>query len=183
MNPQIDQSGPRLVLPSARLQKSFIAAMDEFTEEGRCGDDSMIGKDMERFGSTWHTPEGFAALLAKLENVRYTPPNPNFVCSTTWWWAEGDEFIGRIAVRHELNERLLEAGGHIGYDVRRSRRQEGHATRMLAAVLPEARKLGIRDVLITCTPANVASRRVIEANGGVLEDQRGDLLRFWIAES
>ena len=183
MKPQIDKPGPQLVLPSARLQKSFIAAMEEFADEGRCGDDSMIGKDMERFGAKWHTPKGFAALLAKLEDVRYTPPHKNFVCSTTWWWAEGDEFIGRIAVRHELNERLLESGGHIGYDVRRSRRQEGHATRMLAAVLPEARKLGIRDILITCTPANVASRRVIEANGGVLEDQRGDLLRFWIAES
>ncbi|RYD40958.1 MAG: GNAT family N-acetyltransferase [Verrucomicrobiaceae bacterium] len=183
MNPQIDKSGPQLVLPSARLQKSFIAAMEEFADEGRCGDDSMIGKDMERFGAQWHTPKGFAALLAKLEAVRYTPPHEKFVCSTTWWWAEDDEFIGRIAVRHELNERLLEAGGHIGYDVRRSRRREGHATRMLAAVLPETRKLGIEDVLITCAPANIASRRVIEANGGILEDQRGDLLRFWIAGS
>ena len=127
MKPQIDKPGPQLVLPSARLQKSFIAAMEEFADEGRCGDDSMIGKDMERFGAKWHTPKGFAALLAKLEDVRYTPPHKNFVCSTTWWWAEGDEFIGRIAVRHELNERLLESGGHIGYDVRRSRRQEGHA--------------------------------------------------------
>jgi len=180
MDPQIDKSGARLVLPSARLQKSFIAAMEEFMDEGRCGDNSMIGMDMQRFGDEWHTPEGFAALLAKLEAVRHTPPREGFVCSTTWWWAEGDEFIGRIAIRHELNERLLESGGHIGYDVRRSRRREGHATRMLAAVLPEARKLGIGDVLITCTVANVASRRVIEANGGVLEDQREDLLRFWI---
>ncbi len=169
-----------LVLPSARLQKSFLAAMEEFTAEGRYGDETMIGRDMGRFGPTWHTPEGFAELLSKLEAVRYTPPQANFVCSTTWWWAEGDEFIGRIAIRHELNERLLEWGGHIGYDVRSSRRREGHATRMLAAALPEARKLGIARVLITCEPANLASRKVIEANGGVFEDQRGDRLRFWI---
>ena len=183
MDSQIGKSGAKLVLPSARLQQSFLAAMEEFADEGRHGDDSMIGRDMECFGPAWRTPKGFAAFLAKLEEVRHTPPHEGFVCSTTWWWAEDDEFIGRIAVRHELNERLLEAGGHIGYDVRRSRRREGHATRMLAAVLPEARKLGIGRVLLTCAPDNVASRRVIEANGGVLEDQRGELLRFWIAEA
>ncbi|MEK7951096.1 GNAT family N-acetyltransferase [Luteolibacter soli] len=182
MAPPPKKSRPKLMLPSARFQRSFIAAMEEFAAEGRCGDDSMIGKDMERFGPSWRTPEGFAAFLAKLAAVRHTPPHEKFVCSTTWWWTEGDEFIGRIAVRHELNARLLEAGGHIGYDVRRSRRREGHATRMLAAVLPKARKLGIGRVLITCHPENVASRRVIEANGGVFEDQRADLLRFWIPE-
>jgi predicted acetyltransferase len=183
MEPRIGERRPELVLPSARLQPSFIAAMKEFADEGRSGDDSMIGSDIARFSPTWKSPEGFAAFLAKLEAVRHTPPHEGFVCSTTWWWAEGDEFIGRVAVRHELNERLMEAGGHIGYDVRRSRRREGHATRMLAAVLPEARKLGIGRVLLTCAPENVASRRVIEANGGVFEDQRGDLLRFWIAEA
>jgi predicted acetyltransferase len=169
-----------LVLPSARLQKSFLAAMEEFTAEGRYGDETMIGRDMGRFGLTWHTPEGFAEFLAKLEAVRYTPPHESFVCSTTFWWVEGDQFIGRIAIRHELNARLLDYGGHIGYDVRRSRRREGQATRMLAAALPEARKLGIERVLITCEPGNVASRKVIEANDGIFEDQRGDRLRFWI---
>ena len=169
-----------LVLPTARLQRSFLAAMEEFTAEGRFNDETMIGRDMARFSPTWETPLGFASFLAKLESVRYTPPAANFVCSTTWWWAEGDEFIGRIAIRHELNERLLDFGGHIGYDIRSSRRREGHATRMLAATLPEARKLGIDRVLITCQPENVASRKVIEANGGVFEDQRGDRLRFWI---
>jgi predicted acetyltransferase len=33
--------------------------------------------------------------------------------------------------------------------------------------------------LITCDVDNIASRRVIEHNGGVLEDQREQKLRFW----
>jgi len=173
-------SEAELVLPSMRLQRSFLLGMEEFAAEGRCGDESMIGRDMARFGAKWETAAGFAEFLTKLEAVRHTPPDVGFVCSTTFWWAEGDEFIGRIAIRHELNARLLEWGGHIGYDVRSSRRRQGHATRMLAAALPEARKLGIERVLITCEPANVASRKVIEANGGVFEDQRGDRLRFWV---
>lgn len=34
--------------------------------------------------------------------------------------------------------------------------------------------------LVTCDVDNVGSRKVIESNGGILDDQRGDKLRFWI---
>ena len=51
---------------------------------------------------------------------------------------------------------------------------------MLAAALPVARGLGIARALVTCDASNTGSRKVIEANGGVLEDQRGDILRYWV---
>jgi predicted acetyltransferase len=51
---------------------------------------------------------------------------------------------------------------------------------MLRAALPVARGLGIDSALLTCDVDNVASRKVIESNGGVLEDQRDDKLRFWV---
>ena len=50
---------------------------------------------------------------------------------------------------------------------------------MLAAALPVARGLGIGRALITCRTDNVGSRKVIEANGGVLDDERDGILRFW----
>lgn len=50
---------------------------------------------------------------------------------------------------------------------------------MLREVLPVAASLGIEKALITCDVDNEASRRVIEANGGVLEDRRGTQFRFW----
>ena len=42
-----------------------------------------------------------------------------------------------------------------------------------------------RDIvmLVTCDEDNIASRKVIEANGGTLEDQRGIKLRFWLPTS
>lgn len=46
--------------------------------------------------------------------------------------------------------------------------------------LPIVASLGIHRVLVTCDADNLASRRVIERNGGVLEDQRGTKLRYWI---
>ncbi len=51
---------------------------------------------------------------------------------------------------------------------------------MLAAVLPRAAALGIEKALVTCDYDNTASRKVIEANDGVLEDGRGDKLRYWV---
>ena len=54
---------------------------------------------------------------------------------------------------------------------------------MLRAVLPMARELGIDRALVTCDHDNVASRKVIEACGGQLEDQREKKLRFWISTS
>jgi predicted acetyltransferase len=101
------------------------------------------------------------------------------VPATTMWWADGHDYLGRITIRHRLTPSLLNVGGHIGYDVRPSARRRGHATLMLAAALPVACGLGIDPVLITCDTGNVGSRKVIEANGGVLEDERDGKLRFW----
>lgn len=161
--------------------------MAEFRAEGRGGgeDDSMIALEMRRYSALWETPEGFAQFVAELraQALEETPRPENWVPSTTLWWVEGDEYLGRIAIRHRLTPRLFEVGGHIGYDVRPSVRRRGHATAMLAAALPIARDLGIDPALVTCDEDNVASRRVIERNGGVLEDKRGNKLRFWVPTS
>jgi len=172
---------PELVVPDVRHHRSFLAAMAEFEAEGRSGDDSMIGSRLARFGPTWHTPAGFAEYVAfEVADARPETPRPDgHVPCTNLWWVEGDEYLGRIAIRHRLTDGLLRVGGHIGYDVRRSRRREGHATAMLAAALPVAHRLGIDPVLITCDTDNVASRKVIEANGGVLENELDGRLRFW----
>jgi predicted acetyltransferase len=77
--------------------------------------------------------------------------------------------VGRVSIRHELNDWLLRVGGHIGYGVVPSCRRRGYATEMLRQALGFAAGLGIRHALVTCDVDNVASRRVIEKNGGVFE--------------
>lgn len=171
---------PRLARPHVRFHRSFLAAMQEFVDEGRAGDDTMVGSDLAAYAGSWESEDGFAAYVEATLGEAVRPRKAGFVCASTWWWAEDEEYVGRIVVRHDLTPALLEVGGHVGYDVRRSRRREGHATAMLAAVLLEAAALGIDPALVTCDADNLASRRVIEANGGVLEDQRGARLRFWV---
>lgn len=97
------------------------------------------------------------------------PPFPGGVGQTLFWAVDEDGYIGRLAIRHALNDSLRIFGGHIGYNVRPSRRREGHGTRMLALALPHTRNLGIERVLITCDETNIGSRKIIAANGGVLE--------------
>lgn len=173
---------PELITPHVRVHASFATAMEEFAAEGRgCADDnSMIGRDLQR--GQWRTPEDFASyvdhLLADSQEVTRRPVG--HVPSTTLWWVDGDEFLGRLSIRHRLNDGLLEYGGHIGYDVRSSRRRQGHATAMLAAALPVALDLGIDPALITCDEGNFGSRRVIENAGGVYEDTRGVKRRYWV---
>ena len=171
---------PALVTPDVRLKGSFLSAMAEFAAEGRSGDGSWIGSALECWTGRWDSDDGFAAYVAEKVAERDGVVDPDWVRCTNLWWVVEEEYVGRMSIRHELNEWLSEVGGHIGYDVRRSRRREGHATAMLAAALEVARELGIDRALLTCDDDNVASRIVIERNGGVLEDARRGKLRYWV---
>ena len=84
-----------------------------------------------------------------------------------------------IDIRHRLNDYLLNFGGHIDYSVRKSERQKGYATEMLALALIECMKLNIKRVLITCDKDNIASAKTIINNGGILEGS-GITQRYWI---
>lgn len=79
-----------------------------------------------------------------------------------------------------LDPYLRDFGGHIGYDVRPTARRQGHTTATLAAALSVAYHLDITSALVTCDVDNVASRRVIERNGGIFADQRCEKLRLWV---
>ncbi|HVW66601.1 MAG TPA: GNAT family N-acetyltransferase [Candidatus Peribacteraceae bacterium] len=107
-----------------------------------------------------------------------------WVPATTLWLIDHDEFIGNVNIRHRMTDTLAKRGGHIGYAIRPSMQGKGYGTEMLRLALIEAQKLGIDRVLITCSKNNPASRRVIEKNGGVLQDEidvDGEpVLRFWI---
>ncbi|GAA1756147.1 GNAT family N-acetyltransferase [Luedemannella helvata] len=170
----------QLITPTTRLRDAWLDARDEW------------GRDVHQDGSGLadtddiDTVEGFAAWVQRLrrEADESIPPAPGRVHATYWWIVEDDRVLGAISLRHELNDFLLRAGGHIGYGVRPSARRRGLATWALATVLRHAAARGLERVLVTCADTNVASARTIERNGGVLEDVRdtelGRTRRYWI---
>jgi predicted acetyltransferase len=85
-----------------------------------------------------------------------------------WIW-DGD-FCGAISLRWLPGTSALPPHvlGHIGYVVVPWKRGRGYAKAALATMLQHARSEGLRSVELTTDPDNVASQRVIEANGGVL---------------
>jgi len=174
---------PELVRPTVTVMDSFLAAMAEVVAEDAAP--SQTTGWIAEHGDTWHTPEGFRAFvdLVNAQEVDESVLPDGWVLTSTRWWVDGDQYLGRIAVRHHLNDFLREVGGHIGYDVRPSARRQGHATAMLRAVLPHAHDLGIDPALVTCDVDNVPSIRVIESAGGRLEDVREGKRRYWVPTS
>lgn len=173
---------PELIEPHVRVRSSFLAAVDELVADGRAVENSILARWISLYGERWATDDGFGDFVAYL-HADATPDAPRpeaHVPQSTWWLVEGDDYLGRISCRHVLTQWLAEYGGHIGYEVRPSARRQGHATTMLQAVLPRVHALGIDPALLTCDDTNVASRKVIEAAGGVFEGQRAEKLRFWL---
>jgi predicted acetyltransferase len=178
---------PKLSEPTLDVHESFLEGMDGFVAEGRggLGDDSALARNIEEFSSVWRNREGFARFIASLQEQGDTsvPPPEDWVYSSTYWWVDGSTYLGSIRIRHALTPHLLEVGGHIGYDIAPAHRMKGHGTAMLRAALPIAAGLGVDKALITCDNDNVGSRKIIEACGGSLEDERQGKLRYWVATS
>ena len=185
-----------LTSPDARLVPSYLQAHDEFRAAGethRDGDGVWVEEaDGGGFAGVAFTREELEtaagaerfAGFRRARSLEETPrPTGHVPCTFFWVVDDADPgtYLGSLSIRHRLTPFLLEVGGHIGYSVRPSARRRGIATAALRAALPEAAALGIHEVLVTCDDDNIGSARVIEANGGVLEDVRGDKRRYWVA--
>jgi predicted acetyltransferase len=85
-----------------------------------------------------------------------------------WLW--DGEFCGSIGLRWQPGTTALPPHclGHIGYAVVPWKQGLGYAKSALCFILPEAQAVGLPYVEITTDPDNIASQRVIEANGGIL---------------
>jgi predicted acetyltransferase len=169
---------PELIDPSLDLRQSFLEAVAEHRAD-RDFPVPWFVTDIDEPALTDAT--AFRAYVERLLGERADIPRaPRLVPQTTLWWVEGEQVLGRLALRHRLTRALESVGGHIGYAVRPTARRQGHATAMLAAALPLANALGITQALVTCDETNAASRRVIEANGGRYINSIGIKRRYWI---
>jgi predicted acetyltransferase len=137
----------------------------------------------------YHRPDlAFSEYLCILDDAERGRGLPDgHVPSTLLFGFVEGEIVGRLMLRHSLNEFLLRAGGHVGYVVVPAHRGRGYAVKMLTQGLDLARSMGLEKVLVTCDEDNIASRRTIERCGGEYEDSYAGpeapvvKRRYWIA--
>lgn len=147
------------ILPSApELYPSYAS----FIEELRLNGDKMWEGYLPKVGES---PKDFIKRLHHAENQA----EPGMVTESTYWGVRAGEVVGRISLRHQLNDNLKVFGGNIGYEVRPSARRQGVATQMLAQLLRTTRAKSMGKLLLTCAPNNQASIKTILNNGGRFE--------------
>jgi len=154
----IDFENLHLVPPSFEYMDSFKAAVLEF-----------MAHRVEEFSyPKLSTVRDERAFLCRLEKYRKGKVSQGHVPSSAFWLVDGKNYLGSGDVRHYLNDNLRRLGGNIGYAIRPGAWQKGLGTKNLALLLEEARKLGVTKPIITCFETNLASIKIIEANGGRL---------------
>ena len=162
-----------LVWPSAPYLASYVKALeqgwspDNLRPEAAEDELARIARDPNRFLAEQVDREakGPSVTLPDGSSARRLPGYRK------WMW--DGEFCGVIGFRWqpgtvELPPHVL---GHIGFAVVPWKRQNGYATRALASILPDAREHGLPYVELTTDASNVASQRVITANGGTIVER------------
>jgi predicted acetyltransferase len=165
-----------LIRPNISYKKSFLEAVKELE---RC-DGFKYPSDV---GITEVTFDKYIADFDDQSRGINLPDG--FVPASLFWLVDGNKFIGRVSLRHELNDNLFQFGGHIGYLIRPSERRKGFGKEALRLGLKKAKDLGIDKVLLTCEETNEGSKKIILSNGGVLDNEitfggSPSKLRYWI---
>jgi predicted acetyltransferase len=164
----------QLVWPAELHLQSYVAALRRGWSADTVRGEIAAQEELERID---RDPVAFLASLVdreakgdpvKLPDGSTVARIPGF---RRWLW--DGEFCGSIGFRWQPGTPALPPHclGHIGYAVVPWKQRRGYATAALRQLLPQAKAEGLPYVEITTDPANVASQRVILANGGVLVER------------
>jgi predicted acetyltransferase len=176
----------RLVWPAEQYLPGYVAALRRGWSADNILGEAAAREELEKIAND---PARFLAELVDREaqGGPVTLPDgssvPRLPGYRRWLW--DGEFCGSIGIRWQPGSSALPAYclGHIGYAVVPWKRGHGYATLALRALLPEARAEGLTYVDLVTDPSNIASQRVIQANGGVLVERFVEPAQYGHAEA
>jgi predicted acetyltransferase len=145
------------------------------------------GEDLSWYTFSWKAGMSYQDMMKilKAESAGIDLPAGRVPHSMLYAFLNG-KIIGRVSVRHELNEHLRKRGGHIGYWVAKNYRKLGYATQMFRHGLEFCKKMKIHPIMISCADDNEHSWKIIERYGAKLEDKVWDdqdqklIRKYWI---
>ncbi len=149
--------------------------------------DSWKNEDLAWATFAWKPGMSHSEHLQVLNDQKDPSKIPSHRVPSTMLYAFIDnQIIGRFNIRHELNDHLMQRGGHIGYAVSPAHRKKGYAKKIFALGLQFCAEKGMKKLLVTCSDENIPSWKIIEKFHGSLEnrifDQEEDeyVRRYWI---
>jgi predicted acetyltransferase len=162
----------QLVMPCCKYWDSYKASYPEMSHEG-------LVKGMD-----WDEQSSADKYFQEALDMKNGAHLGDLVPASNFWIIANDQYVGRMSIRHELNDWLRIYGGHIGYEIKLSARRKGYATQALKQAISYCQIiLEIPELLLTCNDENIASYKTIENNGGILfkkmNDEGGHLSRYY----
>ena len=164
----------------------FLRALEPSDSAQALAAHAELGQEDFEFLLGWSSQD-WEGYLAELDREKRGIELPaGWVPSTFLVGVVPGHLVGRVSIRHRLNAKLTEVGGHIGYVTRPAFRGRGYATEMLRQALAVAREVGLDRVLLTCDDSNLTSAATIKRCGGRLEsvlparDGAPAKQRYWI---
>ena len=161
----------QLVWPSREYLASYVSALERGWSPDTVRGEVVAREELEKIAND---ADAFLTSLVDREAKAgpVTLPDgsvaPRLPGYNRWLW--DGEFCGVIKFRWQPGTTALPPHclGHIGFSVVPWKRNRGYATLALRLLLPETNAESLEFVEVTTDVTNIASQRVIEANGGVM---------------
>lgn len=141
-------------------------------------------EELSWYSFSWRPGDNYSKHIEELDKEKkgIDLPEGRVPHTMLYGFAEST-IVGRVSIRHELNQALKERGGNIGYSVASAFRRKGYATELLRAGLKYCHdSLGLNQVLITTNSSNIGSQKVIEKFRVLSKEQKehqGESLFFY----
>lgn len=163
--------------------------LDEYKEAYELTIEKINNGTIKKHNLMFMNPTEEDIIQKMMDNRDQTKLPPTYVPSYDFFAVDEEKFIGVIHIRVSLTDSLLNYGGHIGYGINPKYWKQGYGKEILRLGLEKAKELVKEEnILITCDDDNIGSYKIIESNGGVLEnkventdgDEKFITRRYWI---
>lgn len=155
----------KLIEANKKYLKQYKEAYIESLKQIKLG-------NMKKHNMLFINPDEFDIIKTFKDNRNPLKLPSHYVPSYDYFAVDDNKFIGVIHIRIKLTDSLIKYGGHIGYAINPKYWNMGYGKEILKIGLEKARKI-IQDdnILITCDDDNIGSYKIIEFNGGILENK------------